>query len=242
MTSKDDNKNIKPKDSSKIDDEFKLMITEELFDAEQKYFKLVGDETDLESYLARWHHVGTDGESSTPVLNDWGDALYIQETLPHAMGTLGYRFDQGYQIANLLQVSFPPPSTSLPPSDSPSPPYHTWRCVILDDSASDYMTSPDISGSAKAAVVKAHLGIPQSCPLMRTLGQQGKVLRVRETTHEWELVVPFALLEARPSAARVVHQFKKHPTLPLITAHKSFSDSVWKPLHDIDDWDQTIGE
>ena len=58
-------------------------------------YKCVGDERTLRAYCEKWPK----GRNAS----DWS-AIYAQFNRAHALGTLGYRFDQGYSEATLLQL------------------------------------------------------------------------------------------------------------------------------------------
>lgn len=90
------------------------------------------------------------------------------------MGTIGYRWDQKYECANLLRAVL-----------------YNVDVVIARGAA---LFDGNISGTAKARALKAALGIDDSELLMDALGKRNLSLLCQETEHEWELIVADALV------------------------------------------------
>ena len=63
-------------------------------------FKVIGNESNIESYNNRCM-----SKNTKPVV-DW-TALYMQFDKIHALESLGYRWQQHYSLANLVEVRFP---------------------------------------------------------------------------------------------------------------------------------------
>lgn len=139
-----------------------LAVTEVQLDLLEA-FKVVGDEASIEEYISL-HPPRVQGEWS---------ALYLQFDEAHALGTVSYRWDQGYKLARLLRASL-----------------RTVQVVLVD---APWMPDGRIPGDEKAAVLKEALGLPQEELLTRSLGQKQKILACRETDEQWELVVPLNL-------------------------------------------------
>lgn len=105
----------------------------------------------------------------------------------HALGTLGYRWTQGYAVAGLHQVEV------------------TGRTVVFP---ADHFGSAAVSGAAKAAAIKQALGIASEARLMDALGERSLLLLLQESPGEWELVIPDAMLATALSAEQVVRRFR----------------------------------
>jgi len=126
--------------------------------------KCIGDEQTMRDYFQK---------SKPQVTSDWS-AIYTQFDMPHSLGTVGYRWDAGYQTANVMQA---PVTSGL-------------RCVVVD---APWMCDGSIQSDAKAAAVRLALGLSDSEPLMDAIGQRGMVLVCRETEMQWEMVIPHTL-------------------------------------------------
>merc|ERR1719215_2615242 len=120
-----------------------------------RVFKCVGDEAGIEEYVAA---------HPPRVLGDWS-ALYMQFDVPHALGTVGYRWDQGYSSARVIRASLP-----------------ELRAVVAD---APWMPDGSVGGEAKAEAVRKALALPADVPLMQAVGEQGKALVCRETDNQW---------------------------------------------------------
>ena len=66
---------------------------------------------------------------------------------------------------------------------------------------------------------------------MSFLGQQGKVAVVKETEHEWELIIPHNLLPKLSFVETPVARFRKHPALP-ITSRWCLEGEAWQPWNE----------
>lgn len=158
-------------------------------------FKVVGPQATLSEYHSHCQQTAGRRAGGDP---DWAGALYLQLTKEHALGTLPYRWEQGFQSANLLAATIA-----------------AVRIVEVDDTEDDFMIDGTVSGARKALVVKEALELEPTGPLMLQLGEQGLCLKVRETEDEWELVVPDVVLpglELRAQAVAATYQ--QHPTRP----------------------------
>lgn len=126
-------------------------------------YKVVGDQSTLLDYV----------EAHPPRVGaDWA-ALYTQLDSPHALGTVPYRWGQGYSVARLLRVSA-----------------QDVRVMLVD---APWMPDGSIDGVAKASAVRAALDITDARPLMEVLGDRRLALACRETPGQWEVVFPVAL-------------------------------------------------
>lgn len=56
--------------------------------------KCIGDEQTMQDYFQK---------RKPQVTSDWS-AIYAQFDMPHSLGTVGYRWDAGYQTANVIQA------------------------------------------------------------------------------------------------------------------------------------------
>lgn len=126
-------------------------------------FKCVGDQAFIGEYVAA---------HPPRVIGDWS-ALYMQFDILHALGTVGYRWDQGYSFARVIRATLP-----------------EMLAVVVD---APWMPDGSVGGEAKAEAVRKALRLPADVPLMQAVGEQGKVLICRETEQQWELVVPSQL-------------------------------------------------
>ncbi|CAN0477905.1 unnamed protein product [Ectocarpus sp. 12 AP-2014] len=102
--------------------------------------------------------------------------MYFQLSPGNAVGTLGYRWDQGYSVARLVRISLP--------------------LAACENKLPGLMVSSDIPGAFKSAELKSRLGVPPDEPLLPALGQRQPpaVLVCRESVGEWEVAVPHNLL------------------------------------------------
>ena len=102
------------------------------------------------------------------------------------------------------------------------------RCSIV--LLAKQMADANVSGADKAAALRSALrlraaaatahddddgGADTQLPLMDQLGAKSRLLCCRESSFEWELVVPHALLESETSplriaSTRVVHRFARN--------------------------------
>jgi len=129
-------------------------------------FKVVGDQINLLDYV---------GAHPPRVGADWA-ALYTQLDVPHALGTVPYRWGQGYDVARLLRAS----------TDD-------IRVLFVD---APWMADGSIDGAAKALAVRTALGISDARPLMEVLGDRRVAFVCRETSAQWEVVFPISLAKS----------------------------------------------
>lgn len=146
-------------------------------------FKVVGAGQSVIGFVA-----ACNGEPSAPrKRSDWS-GLYVQFGRAHAIGTVGYRWDQGYSVATMLAVTLRLPRVAI------------VRDVVMADGG--------VSGAAKAAAVRSALGLRASGLLMDDVGAAGLALACWETQDELELVIPDAMVERAVADSRVVEQFR----------------------------------
>ena len=145
--------------------------------------------------------VNKDDHDSTPAPahdDDW-QALYTQFSAPHALGTVPYRWEQAENtLAILIRATLQQPLDIL----------------VVDDAS---LHDGTISGTQKAHWIKQQLllDIPLNVPLMQALGRQGKAALIRETSHEWELVLPHNLLPTLAWHEAAVLRMQRHPRFPV---------------------------
>ena len=141
-----------------------IHIVELTLDKGISLYKCVGHQHRLEDYMS---------DHPPRVSGDWS-ALYTQLNCPHSLGTVGYRWDAGYETANVLHVSIAAPI----------------QCIIAD---APFFVDGSKSGEEKATLLRDALELPGDVPLMNAIGEQGKVLVCRETETQWEMVLPHTL-------------------------------------------------
>lgn len=125
-------------------------------------YKVVGDEESVLTYFTRWN-VTSSSSNNKNNNADWAGA-YFQLNASHSIGTLPYRWDQGYMNAKLIKLS----------------------CVAPVHVVGDaFMADHNVSGEEKAQRVKRLLGLQESLPLME---QVHGFLLCRENEEEWEMV------------------------------------------------------
>eukprot|EP00931_Biecheleriopsis_adriatica_P035873 TRINITY_DN20673_c0_g1_i1.p1 TRINITY_DN20673_c0_g1~~TRINITY_DN20673_c0_g1_i1.p1 ORF type:complete len:207 (+),score=37.29 TRINITY_DN20673_c0_g1_i1:33-653(+) len=160
-------------------------------------FKVVGDQQSILDY-AQAHPPRVAGEWS---------AMYLQLNEPHALGTVPYRWDMGYEAANLLGIAFKKLS------------------VVLVDS--DWMPDGSLDGDEKARVLKTVLDIPEDCRLMEGLELKRQALLCRETEDQWELVVPVGILQGANIQEEVLLELR--PNAYGATGHcRSHGEDCWR--------------
>ena len=174
-------------------------------------YKTIGDEDSIMDFA----------EARRPPvdkLSDWS-AMYLQFCAAHALGTVGYRWDQGYELAQLDVIELA-----------------NLRVVVVD---SAMFATADVSGELKAKLLKQALleqcdiTIADDEPLMSALGAQGLCLACLETESEWELVISPPLL-----AESIVHQklTQQYKSKYGATSHvREGSEGVWRRYLDSDE-------
>ncbi|CAM9950826.1 unnamed protein product, partial [Ectocarpus sp. 12 AP-2014] len=156
-------------------------------------WRVIGDESGVAAYAAaRAPSVPATTES------DWS-AMYFQLSPGNAVGTLGYRWDQGYPVARLVRISLPLAAcgaVALVVDDTREKVEAGAEIANRENKLAGLMVSSDIPGAFKAAVLKSRLGVPPDQPLLPALGQRQPpaVLVCRESVGEWEVAVPHILL------------------------------------------------
>lgn len=156
-------------------------------------WRVIGDESGVAAYAAaRAPSVPATTES------DWS-AMYFQLSPGNAVGTLGYRWDQGYPVARLVRISLPLAAcgaVALVVDDTGERVETGAEIVSREPKLPGLMVSSDMPGSFKAAVLKSRLGIPPDEQLLTALGQgqPPAVLVCRESVGEWEVAVPHNIL------------------------------------------------
>eukprot|EP01098_Paradermamoeba_levis_P007633 TRINITY_DN3167_c0_g1_i1.p1 TRINITY_DN3167_c0_g1~~TRINITY_DN3167_c0_g1_i1.p1 ORF type:complete len:227 (+),score=47.40 TRINITY_DN3167_c0_g1_i1:159-839(+) len=142
--------------------------------------------------------------SSSP--SDWGNSLYFQFDVSHTLGTINYRFDQGYSLARLWSIKF-----------------ENLNVVIADDLHSNFLIDGKVTGKEKATLLKQLLGFDESKMLMDCLGEKGSALCIRETENEWELVLPASLISSTGGSCTqtAVHEFKPNSSFPCVAFHRT---------------------
>eukprot|EP00697_Spironema_sp_BW2_P003282 gnl/Spiro4/14375_TR7739_c0_g1_i1.p1 gnl/Spiro4/14375_TR7739_c0_g1~~gnl/Spiro4/14375_TR7739_c0_g1_i1.p1 ORF type:complete len:251 (+),score=10.80 gnl/Spiro4/14375_TR7739_c0_g1_i1:157-909(+) len=188
-------------------------------------FKVVGDESLVQPFLLT-------PRRPPPPLSDWS-ALYVQLERAHSEGTLTYRFEAGYQTANLLTFRLQSPLVR----------------VITDPE----FRRGDLSGHEKASRLKHAFGIPQDSLLMPWLGEHGArdveglcrgiqdgktpaVLAVEETEGEWELIVPLPLVFScecwKSAEQRVIAEYRHENYLNFFVRDCSSPALKWSDFGD----------
>ncbi|CAM9877029.1 unnamed protein product [Ectocarpus sp. 8 AP-2014] len=156
-------------------------------------WRVIGDESGVAAYAAA-------RAPSVPatIESDWS-AMYFQLSPGNAVGTLGYRWDQGYPVARLVQTSLPLAAcgaVALVVDDTGEKVEAGAEIAKRKQKLPGLMVSSDVPGAFKAAVLKSRLGVPPDEPLLPALGQRQPpaVLVCRESVGEWEVAVPHNLL------------------------------------------------
>jgi len=209
-TTAKDNDQAQSSQQSQLDTTIK--VEERHFD-ELKIYKVLGEEESLRFYVDKWGEKDPlDGVQSLQN-NDWC-GLYTQFLAEHTLGTVPYRWLK-YSTANLMEVSF-----------------KNLNVAIISGSI---LYSGEVDGKEKARLVKEKLGNIEG-PLIAGLGEFGKCALVQETEFEWELILPFNLLEKLTWTERRIVQFKKHEQHPLTDTW--FDGERWRSWEN--DFDPTV--
>ncbi|CAN0327096.1 unnamed protein product, partial [Ectocarpus sp. 4 AP-2014] len=156
-------------------------------------WRVIGDESGVAAYAAA-------RALSVPATTerDWS-AMYFQFSPGNAVGTLGYRWDQGYPVARLVRISLPLAAcgaVALVVDDAGEKVEAGAEIAKRKSKLPGLMVSSDIPGAFKAALLKSRLGVPPDEPLLPALGQRRPpaVLVCRESVGEWEVAVPHNVL------------------------------------------------
>lgn len=172
-------------------------------------FKCVGGEQGLAAYVK---DIFKDSQNQS----DWS-GLYLQFDLPHALGTVGYRWDQGYSIAQVVKAEL-----------------RDITVCIVD---ALWMADGTVSGETKSNTLRKALRLESNdhsanTPLLEALALQRKALVCRETESQWELAIGPSLaqsiefqghatvMELRPGAFGGTKSYRTDPT----STWKSFDD------------------
>jgi hypothetical protein len=206
-------------------------------------YKVLGDELSIRDYQQK--HLANHRNHS-----DWS-AFYAQLCPIHAKGTIPYRWDQGYDTANLLRVIIkglnegnagaPLPSSADATADSSVTGSKQTSAannaaplqllLIVDDDQSQMCNSAQ-SQEDKAIMIKHQLGIPKDAMLMDWIGENMPLtmLCLRETEQEWELILPHALVRSQSLLLqeKVVQQYRpKHGTTYLFRDTSNKEECPW---------------
>mmetsp|Transcript_29856 Transcript_29856/g.53070 ORF Transcript_29856/g.53070 Transcript_29856/m.53070 type:complete len:177 (-) Transcript_29856:24-554(-) len=150
-------------------------------------YKVIGCEQTLVSYNESIQARASRSQSNL----EW-KLLYTQCTQEHALGTVGYRWDQGYSEANLVHASLNfPASFHLLKLDGP----------MMYDGA--------ITGEEKARAVKAALGWDAGTPLSQHMQERLTLILVPETEQEWELAIPHALVRDLIGTEEIIETYRR---------------------------------
>ena len=169
-------------------------------------YKVIGDEGSLHEYNEYRR------PSPTTPVSDWS-ACYLQCSLSHALGTLPYRWDQGYETAQLLRLSLRPDVS----------------VAVVDDST---MASGAASGVVKARRCKEWLGVDTATPLWQSLERERVLLCMLETDGEAEVVVPHSMVSEVVPGEEVVAHFRQRGGVT--SARRLPGDSGWSAFEDAD--------
>ena len=141
------------------------IVTKRLHVPSIEVFKCIGGESSIAEYVKDTFAPDTQQRN----ISDWS-GLYMQFDVAHALSTVGYRWDQGYQIARVLGATL-----------------HDVSVVLVD---AEWMPDAGVSGEAKSAALREILGLDSTTlPLLEGLDLQRCVLVCRETQDQWELAI-----------------------------------------------------
>lgn len=226
-----------PKPSIKMQDELTIRELKQV-PSITVYKIIAGLDTSLHDYNEKCHQEARNNVQQS----DWR-ALYTQFQRQHVLGTLPYRWEQATH-ATLVEVTF-----------------QNLDILVMDG---PFLYSGHVSGERKASIIKEKLGITSDKALMHELGNQGKAALIRETEHEWELVISHEWVDRMKRcdasasdveshdddddkdetsttpmyySERVVAQFERHPTMPITRRWRvgGGSDSSWQRWNDEND-------
>ncbi|VBB17549.1 hypothetical protein YASMINEVIRUS_11 [Yasminevirus sp. GU-2018] len=135
-------------------------------------YKVIGDEDCLSDYVRK---------HSTPTTSDWS-GIYFQFSIDHALRSLFYRTDQGYEKMRLVEITFKGLDVFKLTGD-----------IFIDGSVSDV---------EKSTVVKDTLSIDKQKKLVESV--KG-ALMIEELKNDFELIVPIhMILDNKVSCDEVV--------------------------------------
>jgi len=189
-------------------------MVREWFEPRIVAYKVLGEDMTLGSIKDdAWAQDDLDGRGSLQH-PDW-QAVYMQFQRGHVLGTVPYRWDsrvQDYKEAQLIKVTF-----------------DDVQVVLLEG---ELFHDISVSAEEKALAAKSALQI-EGGSLMETLGQMGKVVLVRETQNELELLVPHGLLPRLKFKEQVLARWRKHLHMPVTDKWCDVSQSTeWMPWHE----------
>lgn len=134
-----------------------------------RLFKLVGDETDIISYITKYTFL---------LKTDWS-GIYFQDDIEHAASCSGYRYDQGYKICNLIEITIDLEKSKV-------------ALFVVDDK---FLADPNISGQSKAQFIKQKKSIPDNILLCDYLAENRLILKCLEFDSEFEYLIPKDIFE-----------------------------------------------
>lgn len=148
---------------------------------------------DADGSLLSYNTICINDRSST-IPRDWS-AMYLQFLSEHALGTVPYRWERGFNHAKLVEATF-----------------CNLKVVIVDGPV---FHDGNVDGKTKADIIKELLNLDRSKPLMEALGDLEKAALIRETEDEWELILSHSYLPDLAFEERDVAVFERHPKMPV---------------------------
>jgi hypothetical protein len=97
--------------------------------------------------------------------------------------------------------------------------------VVIDGPA---MYDGDVSGKDKAEMIKKLIQVPQTELLMEAMGKREKAAMIRETEHDWELIISRPMLPMLSFTEREVAMFERHSRMPVTNRWRD-SSQQWSP-------------
>lgn len=166
-------------------------------------YKMLGSESNCSDYIAA---------QPPKTRSDWS-GFYLQLNRAHALGTLGYRWDQGYEEANLLEITFVP------------------RTILL--CVDPIFSQSNLTGEEKAKMVKNELSLSQDDLLMDQIGTVDSYLCCLETElPEFEIIIPLPLLQSSIHSEKIIQNFKSKNKISIFT--KQVDEQKWVKFCDDD--------
>lgn len=182
-------------------------------------YKLVGTQTTIAEYNAAhsqhppgsFSASGLSSEAKTSsAVNHWS-ALYTQVTADHAEGTAGYRWDQGYPYANLLELKLQPDillgvcsgpiwsDGSVPSTKKAELALRLMSQVPLPASITVKEPEPSAVEPGKTVELMGYLGsFPSPVCLL-----------VPETPAELEIIIPHSMVRVAVVGEKVVRRIER---------------------------------
>lgn len=192
------------------DEKTTIMVVDPALVTTVQVYKAVGSECSITAYFEK--------QKNRSNITDWG-GFYFQFNEAHCLGTVPYRFDSGYSISHLLTAKVCLENSRL-------------SLLLVDDRG--WMCDNSTSGQQKAVKLKQLLQIPESAMLMDALAKRTSALVVRETSNEWELIVPPSLLFDSPLLIdnTIVAQFRPGRFGTLVY-RKEPNQSTWSRFDEV---------